>query len=100
VPHWAARRSAVCISSSLGARRLTIVYRLGSDLRHVSVVGLIGHELKWEAEALRVGHGALLQTLVSLYNAYHKAGTEFRDRIEELAKEFDPVWAKIRAAKK
>ena len=77
-----------------------IVYRLGSDLHHVSIMGLIGHELKWEAEALRVGHGTLLQTLVSLYNAYHKAGTEFRDRIDELAKEFDRVWAKIRAGKK
>jgi len=33
-----------------------------------------------------------LQTLVSLYNTYHKPGTEFRERINELVKDFDRVW--------
>jgi hypothetical protein len=46
-----------------------------------------------------VGHGALLQTLVSLYNAYHKTGTEFWERINELVKDFDRVWKEHVAAR-
>jgi uncharacterized protein DUF5677 len=69
-----------------------VIYGLASELHHVNVAGLIGHELEWASEALRVGHGALLQTLVSLYNTYHKPGTEFRERINELVKDFDRVW--------
>ena len=68
-------------------------------MHHGSVMGLIGSELNWEAEALRVGHGGLLHTLVSLYNAYHKPGTEFRERINELAKEFERVWKEHVAAR-
>jgi hypothetical protein len=76
-----------------------VIYRPSSDMHHGSVMGLIGSELNWEAEALRVGHGGLLHTLVSLYNAYHKPGTEFRDRINELAKEFERVWKEHVAAR-
>ena len=73
---------------------------LSAIVRHApgSVMGLIGSELNWEAEALRVAHGGLLQTLASLYNAYHKTGTEF-NRINELIKDFYKVWKEHVAAR-
>ncbi len=82
-----------------------VVYGLASELHHVNVVGLIGYDLEWASEALRVGHGGLLQTLVSLYNAYHKTGTEFHNRINdnnrinELVKDFERVWKEQLAAR-
>lgn len=68
-----------------------LVYPVGSDPHHVSVMGLIGHESQWEAEALKVGHDALLQTIASLCNAYRGTRTEFRNRLDDLVKDHEKV---------
>jgi hypothetical protein len=36
---------------------------------------------------------------VSLYNAYHKTGTKFHNRINELVKDFERVWKEQLAAR-
>jgi hypothetical protein len=69
-----------------------LVYGLSSMLHHVSVGGLIGHEMNWDAEALRIGHGALLQTVATLYNVHNTTGTGFGEKISDLIKDFDRVW--------
>lgn len=61
-------------------------------LHHVNVGGLIGHEMNWDAEALRIGHGALLQTVATLYNVHNTTGTGFGEKINGLIKDFDRVW--------
>jgi len=48
--------------------------------------------MKWEAEALRIGHGALLQTAATLYNVHGSTGTDFGEAIGDLIEDFDRVW--------
>ena len=69
-----------------------LVYGLASMLHHVNVGGLIGHEMNWDAEALRIGHGALLQTVTTLYNVHHTTGTGFREKLSDLIKDFEQAW--------
>jgi Family of unknown function (DUF5677) len=76
-----------------------LVYGLSSMLHHVNIGGLIGHEMNWDAEALRTGHGALLQTVTTLYNVHHTTGTGFREKITSLIKDFGQVWKAHTAAR-
>jgi hypothetical protein len=76
-----------------------LVYGLSSMLHHVNVGGPIGHELNWDAEALRIGHGALLQTVTTLYNVHHTTGTGFREKSNVLIRDFEQVWKEHVAAR-
>jgi hypothetical protein len=69
-----------------------LVYGLASMLHHVNVGALIGHDLNWDAEALRIGHGALLQTVTALYNSYHQTGSGFQEKLNVVKAEFSGVW--------
>lgn len=69
-----------------------LVYGLASMLHHVNVGALISHDLKWDAEALRTGHGALLQTVTALYNAYHETSASLQEKLNTLIAEFKTVW--------
>jgi Family of unknown function (DUF5677) len=69
------------------ANLFEMIYPVASMLHHVNAAGLIGHEMNWNDEALRIGHGSLLQTVVSLSNAQTDAG--FGEKLEVLIAEFD-----------
>ena len=70
-----------------------LVYGLSSMLHHVNIGGLIGHEMNWDAEALRIGHEALLQTVATHYNVLDTAtDTGFGGKINDLIKESEQVW--------
>jgi len=69
-----------------------LVYGLASMLHHVNVGGLIGHEMNWDPEALRIGHGSLLQTVATLYNVHDATDTGFGEKISDLKLQFDQVW--------
>jgi Family of unknown function (DUF5677) len=69
-----------------------LVYGLASMLHHVNVGALISHDLNWDAEALRIGHGALLQTVTALYNAYHETSASLQEKLNTVIAEFKSVW--------
>jgi hypothetical protein len=67
-----------------------VMYGAASTLHHVNALGLLGHEFDWTPEALRIAHGSLLQTLVSLYNVSDL--NQFGSRLSALTKNFQDVW--------
>lgn len=67
-----------------------VMYSAASARHHVNALGLLGHELDWTPEALRVAHGSLLQTLVSLYNV--SSLSQFASRLTGLTRDFQDVW--------
>lgn len=69
-----------------------VMYGATSTLHHVNALGLLGHEMDWVPEALRVAHGSLLQVVCSLYNV--SSLSHFAARFAALTKEFDDVWMK------
>jgi hypothetical protein len=65
-----------------------VAYSAASDLHHMPFAGVIGHELNWLREGLFVAHGALLGTVVTLYNVLHEPGTDFKNRLKEAINNF------------
>jgi len=66
-----------------------IAYSTASELHHMPFTGVIGHELNWLREALFVAHGSLLGTVITLYNAIHEPGTDFRNRLNAAIANFN-----------
>jgi len=84
------------MAAALGRSDLyEVVYRAASALQHVDALGLIGHDLDWGAEALRVGHGSLLQTVCTLHSASDRSGGS--EGLSAATADFEEVW-KIHAA--
>lgn len=66
-------------------------YRLGSDLLHAGIAGLISHELDWDLEALVTGHGSMLQAASSLYKVSKLVPAELGSKLEAQFKEGNQV---------
>ena len=66
-----------------------IAYSTASELHHIPLAGIIGHELDWLTEALYVAHGSLLKTVVSLYNVHHETGADFRNKLDAAIADFE-----------
>lgn len=66
-------------------------YRLGSDLLHAGIAGLISHDLDWDLEALVTGHGSMLQAVSSLYNVSELVPAELGKKLEAQSKEGNEV---------
>jgi hypothetical protein len=65
-----------------------IAYSIASELHHMPISGVIGHELEWTKEALFVAHGSLLDTVVALYDG-HKGGVPgFAERLNAAIENF------------
>ena len=65
-----------------------IAYCAASELHHMPLTGIIGHELDWLREALDVAHGSLLRTVVSLYNVRDETGADFRNKLDAAIADF------------
>jgi hypothetical protein len=66
-----------------------IAYGLASELHHMPVSGVIGHELDWTSEALYVAHGSLLETVASLYKSHREPLSGFGDKLNAAIKHFE-----------
>jgi hypothetical protein len=66
-------------------------YRLGSDLLHAGIAGLISHEFDWDLEALVIGDGSMLQAASSLFNASKLVPAELGRKLEARSKEGNEV---------
>ncbi len=66
-------------------------YKLGSDLLHAGIAGLISHDLNWDLEALVTGHGSMLQAVSSLYNVSKLVPAELGRKLEAQSKEGNEV---------
>lgn len=64
-------------------------YGLASELHHMPISGIIGHELDWTREALFVAHGSLLETVASLYNGHKEPLPGFSDKLNAAIKNFE-----------
>jgi hypothetical protein len=66
-------------------------YKLGSDLLHAGISGLISHEFEWDLEALATGHGSMLQAVSSLYNVSKLVPAQLGRTLEAQSKEGNEI---------
>jgi Family of unknown function (DUF5677) len=66
-----------------------VAYSPASELHHMPFTGVVAHELTWLREGLFVAHGALLGTVVTLYNVRHNSDTVFRDKLNAAIANFN-----------
>jgi len=78
------------ISEEVGRLNIyEIAYSAASELHHVPLIGVIGHELDWSKEALFIAYGSLLDAVVALREASDYKEKDFCDRLNKAIADFD-----------
>jgi len=66
-----------------------VAYGAASELHHMPFTGVVAHELNWLREGLFVAHGALLGTVVTLYNVRSESDAALRGRLNAAIANFN-----------
>src|SRR5260370_19017838 len=70
--------------------RYETVYSVAAELHHMNAAGLLGHELDWISEALKVAHASLLRTVYMLFSV--AGASAVKDKIKAAQADFEKLW--------
>lgn len=73
--------------------RYEAVYSVSSELHHMNAMGLLGHELDWISEALKVAHASFLGTVRMLHSV--SGAGELTVKVNTAASRYSSAWKQV-----